>query len=178
MEKKEIRLEMIQRRLSMSNTEVSKKSAEILEKLENLSEFKEAKVIMAYYPVRNEVDVKRILSLKDKVILLPKCISKRKMIAVKFSSFEEIKKGIFDIPEPLSDEPYNGEIDLILVPGLAFDERLYRLGYGLGFYDEFLRNRKSLKIGLAYDFQIVKEIPFSNEDVKMDIVISERRILR
>lgn len=176
--KEEIRKVMLKKRLSMEEKEVDEKSEMIIEKLENMIEFKKSKVIMAYYPIRNEVDTRRILEryAEDKTILSPR--TKREgIVPVKFKSLKELEKDIFGIPSPLGEE-YKGEIDLILVPGLAFDFRLYRLGYGLGYYDRFLKSLRVIKIGLAYDFQILDELPHNDGDVKMDFVITEKRILK
>ena len=87
-----------------------------------------------------------------------------------------MRKGKFGILEPTSKVSLV-DPDLVVVPGLAFDLHLHRLGYGKGYYDRFLKSTSSYKIGICFDFQIVEKIPNESHDQKMDEVISEKRIL-
>ena len=94
-------------------------------------------------------------------------------------SFDDLQKGTFGILEP-KPEAMNlvapDELDLVLVPGIAFDKRGYRLGYGGGFYDAFLAQTKSVKVGLAFDFQIVDLLPTREEDERVDLIVSEKTV--
>ena len=69
-------------------------------------------------------------------------------------------------------------MELIIVPGLVFDEKSNRIGYGKGYYDKFLSKINCYKVGLSFDFQIKKEIPFEKHDEKLNCIISEKRILK
>jgi 5-formyltetrahydrofolate cyclo-ligase len=91
----------------------------------------------------------------------------------------EILSGQFGIREPAPTcivLPLD-DLDLVLVPGVAFDRHGHRLGRGKGFYDRMLQNFKGKKIGIAFDEQIVEEIPVENNDVKMDYVLTPTRCL-
>ncbi|RLF88523.1 5-formyltetrahydrofolate cyclo-ligase, partial [Thermococci archaeon] len=91
-------------------------------------------------------------------------------------SFSELRPGKFNIMEPREaiDEEVN--LDLIVVPGVAFDESGYRLGFGKGYYDRFLRSfRETTKLGLAYEFQVLEEVPRDEGDIPVDFIITEKR---
>lgn len=89
--------------------------------------------------------------------------------------------GTFGILEPQNSEP---QISIhatqgILIPALAFDESGTRLGRGKGFYDRALQNYQGIKVGVAWDFQVAtSELPYEEHDIKMDVVITDRRILK
>jgi len=96
-------------------------------------------------------------------------------------SFDELKKGTFGILEPPQDRFRKvriSEFDLVIVPGIAFDLTGHRIGFGGGFYDSFLGSITATKIALAYEFQIVDEIPTRAEDVKIDILVTEKSVYR
>jgi 5-formyltetrahydrofolate cyclo-ligase len=99
-----------------------------------------------------------------------------------FVSGEPMERSYFGVWEPLGEEEKlisPEEIDLIIVPGLAFDRELNRLGFGRGFYDRYLSGCSAFKVGICYDAQIAEkdEIPIDCYDVKMDMVITEKEII-
>ncbi len=176
--KSEIRRMMLEKRMNMDIKEYKALSEKITEKLKSLKEFAEANVVMGYYPIKNEVDILPLLKemFAFKTVLLPKT-GKQEIVPVILKSLEDLKMGKFKIPIPKEEHEYKGKIDLILVPGLAFDLKLRRLGYGYGYYDRFLKSKEeAFKIGLAFDSQIIEEIPC--EDSRLDMVITEKRILK
>jgi len=177
--KEELRRKMLNLRLMLSEEEVENKSKAICNKIEKLEIVKNANSIMGYYPIRKEVNILPFLEKMkaEKIVLLPYSKKKSKEIIPVIFEVEFIKDEI-GIPAPKNAKVYDKEIDIILVPGLAFDISLYRLGYGYGFYDKFLRKkRNSFKIGVAYDFQVVEAIPIDGEDIKMDMIVTEKRII-
>lgn len=96
-----------------------------------------------------------------------------------YSGKESLKAGAFGILEPTEDcvaVPEN-EIDLIIVPGVAFDRQRNRLGRGKGFYDRLLSTLNVPKIGISYDFQLKDQIPVEPFDRKMDLIITEKEII-
>ena len=177
MEVQELRKSFLEKRMKMK--EVKGLSEMICRNIENLKVFKNAEKIMAYYPIKNEVDILPLIKkyLKEKTFALPKCdLNNRNLIPIKLNSLDEIKPAEFGIPIPVKEEIINpNELDLVLVPGVVFDMECYRLGYGYGFYDNFCKNLKAVKLGVAYDFQIIEKIP--KRDVRLDMVISEKRTL-
>ena len=94
------------------------------------------------------------------------------------NSMDDMKKGAYGILEPKTVRKADeNNIDVILVPGLAFDRNGGRMGFGKGYYDRLLESSKAVKIGLCYDFQILEKIPTESHDVPMNFVITEKEIL-
>ena len=86
--------------------------------------------------------------------------------------------GTYQIKEPISSEKYNKEdIEIIFIPGLAFDKRGYRLGYGGGYYDQYLSDFNGKKVGLGYFNQLVDKLESDSFDIKIDVLITEKRII-
>ena len=142
------------------------KSRKIQAKLFRLGVFKKAKAILFYISFGGEVEtlsmIKKALK-KGKKIAVPVCDKKRKVLTP--CSLTEpdtqLAGGAYCIPEPVHKELFNtGDIDLVVVPAVVFDESGNRLGRGLGYYDKFLKNLpdRICRIGLAFDFQIVKSL--------------------
>lgn len=146
--------------------------------------YKKARSIFIYVSVNSEADTRKIIekALTDgKTICVPKVISKKQgMIAVKINSLDELSPGAYNIPEPLQyDKKFDEhDIDLILLPGLAFDECGGRIGYGGGFYDKFISNtgEGTIKVGLAYDFQIFDKVTCFEYDAVIDGIITEKSV--
>ncbi|MGV8084987.1 MAG: 5-formyltetrahydrofolate cyclo-ligase [Candidatus Bilamarchaeum sp.] len=174
-QKEKIRLELLSLRDSMSEKEVSEKSSIICENLTAIPEIQSSKIIAAYFPIRNEVDIKPFIIWcikKKKTVLLP--VTKKDEIQFcKIDSLSNLKEGKFGIFEPKDKYSFDGEIDVILVPGVCFDEKMHRLGYGKGYYDKFLKNSSSYKIGICYAFQVVSELPIETFDVPLEEVVTE-----
>ncbi|KEH97840.1 5-formyltetrahydrofolate cyclo-ligase [Clostridium massiliodielmoense] len=164
-------------------TEESKKIKDdkIFNKIINSEYYKKSNVIFLYVSFQGEVDTHKLIkhSLNiGKVICVPKVISKKEgMEAIKINSFNELKNGKYDILEPkdICNKIYINDIELILMPGVAFDENGGRIGYGGGFYDRFLNKIDSRipKIALAYDFQVFENIPCEEHDIKVDGIITD-----
>ena len=95
------------------------------------------------------------------------------MTACPYEGNAKMHRGKYNIPEPTT-EPYVGDIDLILVPGVGFDKRGNRLGRGGGYYDKFITRlgRKTLLVGVGYDFQLVEEVPANRWDKRLDYVVT------
>lgn len=106
-----------------------------------------------------------------KQVFLPKTVGKD-MFAVRYLG-GELEKGEFGIFEP-KGEPYEGDFDVVVVPLLAINERGYRLGYGGGYYDRFLKDKKCLKVGIGYGFQLTDEFIEDEWDEPLDEFISEK----
>ena len=142
-------------------------------------EFKQAKVIGAYFALGSEVNTDLIIEQArtlGKTIALPR-VEGDEVSFYKVSSLEFLVKGRFGIMEPL---PYHrlDKMDLIMVPGIAFDKKGYRLGYGKGYYDRYLSNLKPhFSIGLAYSTQLISILPHEYHDEKLHAIATEDRIL-
>ena len=113
---------------------------------------------------------------KNYLISLPKIKKNFKMDFFNWSTKDPLIINKYGIPEPISNKIVYPNI--FLVPLVAYDERLYRIGYGGGYYDRYLKKIKKIKkiitIGLAYSFQKVKNIPINKNDIKLDFIITEK----
>ena len=134
------------------------------------------KNVGGYYPYNYEFDVMQILEIFEKknfFISLPKIKEKFQMDFVKWSTKDPLVINKFGIPEPTSNKKISP--DILLVPIVAFDKQLNRVGYGGGFYDRYIQKirkaKKVLTIGFAFSFQKVKKIPVSNYDKKLDFIL-------
>lgn len=162
-----------QRRL-LSHEQVAEMSARIVTQVEQMSAFRDARTVLIYYPIHNEVDVRPLLAKYEgqKTFLFP--VTHRSSMEVRpYAGEDMMNKGRFGIPEPQT-ETYKGPIDLILVPGVVFDHHCHRIGRGGGYYDKFLSQHPlAKKIGVCYDFQLKRHtIPHSWHDRKMDRVVT------
>lgn len=138
-------------------------------------EFKKAKVIFCYVSAKGEVETKNLISelLKEKTVVVPYCTDREgHMICVKIASPDDLKEGMFGIPEPKNPIEFPKEkIDFAIVPGVAFDKEGHRLGYGKGYYDRFLKDINPFKLGVCAKKFYFDTIPHDEYDVKMDDVL-------
>lgn len=186
--KKQLRSEAIKRRNSLSPLQVAEKSASIINRLLALDEYLNARRIMVYLDFRNEVrtgdlvaramaDAKSLsvpVTDRAKVSLTPSLI-------INFPGDQQPGPwGILE-PKPQALRPLDpAELDVVITPGVAFDLSGYRIGYGRGYYDRFLRRTGAgtIYIGLAYDFQVLPDIFPGPHDIPVHIIITEDRIIR
>ena len=117
-----------------------------------------------------------------KIIGLPRIIDSKRIAFFKImeKSLEEIKftKGKYGILENVISDSILKEMDLLIIPGIAFDLQGNRIGYGKGYYDRFLSSRKiNYIIGLAFENQIIKKIPHTEYDIPVDLLFTEKRII-
>lgn len=182
MDKNTARQSIKKLRSELSRDEVLQKSQIICEKVLFLEEFKNAKNILAYNDFKNEVSTKyfckEALNL-GKNVFLP--VVKGEDIIIGEYNSESFKISGFGIKEPdiSRDCIEQSKIDLCIVPGIVFDEKMQRAGFGRGYYDRFFaENNACVKIAFAYDFQVVEELECESHDVPMNIIVTEKRILR
>lgn len=181
-EKHLIRKRALDQRLKENKKTLQRSGHEIIKKLLITKAFQKAKNILFYMPIKNEVNTKPLIELilkKNKNILVPRVENEQKMNAYKIFSLKDLEKGAFGILEAKKTcKKFRKEnIDLVIVPGVAFDINGHRIGFGEGYYDVFLSNIKAKKIALAYDFQIVKNIPDEEHDIKMDLIITPTKTI-
>ena len=170
--KKELRKEILYLRDNLEDR--YNKSMIIKNKIMDLDIYKKSKVIAIYSSMKSEVDTKELIKdslLIGKKVVLPKIVSKNKMIFILINENTIYEKNSFGVLEPVGEE-YQ-DIDLMILPGVAFDKNNNRLGYGRGYYDKYLKDKDIYKIGICYKEQIVKELPIEDFDIKMDLVITD-----
>ena len=138
------------------------------------------KIIGGYYPYNHEVNTLKILEKFEKLnyqISLPKIKKNSQMDFFKWSVKDLLSINKYGIPEPITDKIVYPNI--LLVPMVAFDKHLNRVGYGGGFYDRYLERVKKIKnimtIGLAYSFQKVQKIPVNKYDIKLDFIVTNEK---
>ena len=160
--------------LALSSFERIEKEITIFAQLEQLQEFKNAKHILCFWALPDEVNTSMLIRTweKEKKFYLP-VVKNTELVIKPYSSSKELQQGVFAIQEPRTDSEVSlSDIDLIIVPGVAFDELGHRLGRGKGYYDRLLQHTTTTKIALAYSEQIYESIPTELHDIKMDIVVS------
>ena len=158
---------------------VSKKLSydlDICEKLKQLVLKENYKTVHLYLPMGNEIDITPFIEfcLANKVIVVaPKTLPKRKLQNLVLNAIDAVEAGVFGTTHPANTVEYVGDYDLIVIPGLAFDNDNYRLGYGGGYYDNFIVNHpKANKVGLFYPFQEVNQVPIEAHDLPLDQVLT------
>ena len=154
----------------------------LLQRLMALSVYQKASCVLSYVSFGTEADTLRILDrvLADgKALYVPKCVpNTNRMVFYRISALRDLSPGAYGILEPKEAEAYQDEANaLCLVPGLAFSADGARLGYGKGYYDTFFAQHLVLKLGLCYDFQLVPQVPTQPHDVRMDGILTDKRLV-
>jgi len=179
--KAEIRKRILKQRNALSREEACAKSMLIFSGLCKLSKYQNAKTVLAYMDYKNEVMTCEFIKkcrCDGKRVVLPK-VDADALLLYKINDVEtDTLPGFKGIPEP-NCAILNGidpeEIDLAVIPGVAFDYNKHRVGYGAGYYDRFLSRLRPdcFKAGVAYSLQMVDVIPAGMYDIPMDIVVTE-----
>ena len=174
-EKAALRQMLLEKRDSTSFDLIQIHSESIHSRLKKIRAFSNANSIGCYYSIGSEVQTEPIildLLSQKKHVSLPKMVDDI-IIFRTIKNFDRLEKGNFGILEPKDDWPEEKSFDVILVPAIGLTKDGIRLGYGHGYYDKFLADKSVTKIALTYNKQIVKSIPSSDHDIKMDWIISE-----
>jgi 5-formyltetrahydrofolate cyclo-ligase len=161
-------------------------SRRILERVFNLAEYDVAKTVLFYIDARSEVRTRPAIGqalASEKTIAVPYCVGDE-LELFRLASMDELAPGAFGVLEPKPElrpaakRVEAGDLDLVIVPGVAFDRRGGRLGHGAGYYDRLLRRRRAdaATIGLAFERQVFDEIPMAPHDVRMDVVVTETSV--
>lgn len=187
MDKEAIRRQMLFKRKEMSREEAEQKCRTIFDYLLELPEYQESTHLMTYVSFQQEVSTLDLLALrfaKRQPTSVPFCMTAaRDLYAMEIDGMEDLAESTFGLLEPL---PGHGRIqapsgiDLVILPGLAFDVKGNRIGFGAGYYDRFLARLPShaVKIALAFAFQVLPEVPRCPWDIPADMIVTEQGILR
>ena len=172
-EKELIREKIKKKKQQLTDKEKEIEAANVFEKIEALPEFINAHNIMIYWSMPDELPTHDFIIRwsKKKTMLLP-VVKGEDMLIKPFSTKEELKQGSLGIWEPDTQKEYLNSIDLVIVPGVAFDRNKSRLGRGKGYYDRYFINKRIVKIGVCFDFQLLESIPIDSFDIKMDKVVT------
>ena len=181
-QKSEIRARLKEIRAAIPAESRQNHNENITRRLLNLEEIASAGTIFIYISYASEVDTYALIEhfLKEgKILAVPKIINSGHMIATRFTHWEDLKPGQLGILTPASNDPYDGEIDIAITPGLGFTQEGYRLGYGRGYYDQWFAGHKTTKkIALAYEAQVINEIPVGDNDIPVNMIVTEKRIIK
>jgi 5-formyltetrahydrofolate cyclo-ligase len=178
MDKSKLREFFKRLRASQNLEEWQKRSERICQWLLSSEFYKGSKGIAFFHYINKEVNLCPAMAkaLAEKEVYLP-CtnLRERTLIFRRLFEFSELVEGAFGIPEPPRENSTLApeDLDLILVPGLAFDRNKERLGYGGGFYDRVLAQTGAIKIGVAFSFQIVHTLPHEPYDQRVDWILTE-----
>jgi 5-formyltetrahydrofolate cyclo-ligase len=167
------------KRASLLPDQVEANSRLISSKLNVLEPLVNARSIMGFANIGNEVDLSFFLEEQadqGKTILLPRMEPQGALAAIEFTGWQHTRPGAFKIREPLGPEISAADIDAVIVPGLVFDGHGYRLGYGKGYYDRFLEglSNKTFVCGVCYDFQVVDNVCPHAGDIPVHWIVTEK----
>jgi len=181
-----LRKHLLEKLLSLTQAEIKRRSKNVEQSIYNWFLYKKSKVIMVYYPLKGEVNflgmIRKVLGKKE--VCFPVVdLKNSKLIPYKIKDLEsDFVTGPYGIKEPSTDraeECLSDDIDIVFIPGLAFDVSRNRLGRGKGFYDRFIRTLggRTKTVGVAFDFQIIKDLPVSiPQDQRLDFIVTEHEI--
>lgn len=180
-EKSILRKEISARKKQFSSEQLNSWSEQIMEKLSTTDLFQQARCIAIYHALPQEVQTAVFIEkwYQQKKLALP-LVQGDDLLFLPYTGKDSIQKGSFGILEPIvtkDSESVESEIDLIVVPGVAFDRQHNRMGRGRGFYDRLLSTLHVPTIGICFDFQLLAEIPTEPFDKKMDLIITENEII-
>ncbi|QJT10414.1 5-formyltetrahydrofolate cyclo-ligase [Oceanidesulfovibrio marinus] len=186
--KDELRQRFRAMRASLPAEQSAAKSRRAQEHILDLRHWREAQTVLLYVGCRGETATDLLLQSawqEQKTVLLPRCLpaTPGEMELACVRSQHDLAPGLYSIPEPdpTTCSPVEPErVDLIVVPALAFDRRGFRLGQGGGYYDRLLVSQpytKSLAIGLAFDFQVVRSLPVDGWDRPVAAVASDKELI-
>lgn len=186
MNKKLIRRDILGKRANLGKNDHNKLSKKIIDNIYNSPYYKNAKTIMTFISFGDEVDTHDFIKEsieKGKIIVIPISIPETKELKLSHvKDFRELEVGYYDILTPKKEfirlvDP--NSVDLIIVPGVAFDREGYRIGYGGGYYDRFLSkiSKEVPKISIAFDLQLVDKVPREDFDIPVDYIFTEKEII-
>ncbi len=185
----QLRKEILAKRNKITEQEISAKSMAIQQRLLSLDELRNHQTIFVYVSFRSEVAtltlIDALIDMGKKVIVPITRVEEKRLDAIRIvDRLTDLEPGYCNIPEPKEElcrtkEVSPEEIEVILLPGSVFDERGGRFGYGGGYYDRFLAKvPTAVRIGLAFDLQIIEKAPLQDHDEILDLVLTETRVIR
>lgn len=174
-----------QKRQAITGKERENMDSNILNRVTRLNQYKNAKLVLAYVSVRDEVDTRNLINraLQDgKKVAVPRCVPDTRLMEFYYiNSLDELEPGMFGVDEPV---PEKAELvtdfsnSVCILPGICFDKKGFRLGYGKGYYDRFLCNYECSTIGLCYSVCTRFNLIHGKYDRRADIVVTEKYVNR
>lgn len=174
MNKSDFRKELLKKRKLLKSEEFDKKVIQNVIKFLKLNNLKS---LLCFVSLSYEIDTSDILNDKNFNIAVPRVFGEN-MEFFKFLSFEDLEIGNFGVREPKNSEKVQkNDYDCCIIPGLSFSRDGKRIGYGKGYYDKYLKDYKNIKIGICYSDMLNDNIPVDENDVFMDVIITEKDVI-
>lgn len=171
-QKKTLRPKMLVKRARLNRKAKKEYDQWICDTLWHTIEEQNYKTVHCYLPMGTEINITLLIEKmleKNITVVVPKTLPKPKMQNLVLRSFNDLEDGVFGTKHPANAEEFSGVYDLIIVPGLAFDDANYRLGYGGAYYDNFLVHHPNTpKVGIFYPCQKVENVPLEPHDIQLD----------
>jgi 5-formyltetrahydrofolate cyclo-ligase len=173
MDKSKLRERYRNVRESLSAVRVAEESAAVCRRLASMALVREAETVMAYLAFNNEVDLSLVFELLPDIEWVLPRIEGERMILHPYEP-ERLVRHPFGMLEPPADAPVVDprDLDVVLVPGVSFDPRGGRLGFGGGFYDRFLVGTSATRVGICHDGCLAEQLPCADHDRRMDWVVT------
>lgn len=177
MTKPEIRRLMRQLKAELSDEQKESLSQEVFAKIENCDAFKNARNVMLYHSLPDELPTHEVVVkwTLNKKVYLPRC-NGDELDVVKFQP-QTMQTGSFNIIEPQGEPVDKNLMDLVIVPAVAFDGKGGRVGRGKGYYDRLLNGCNATKIVVGYPFQLIEEVPAEEHDIKMNYIVTPDKFI-
>ena len=165
-----LRQTLLTQRLALSPSMVFSYSQSLIKQIIALPSFQRARVIGLYAPIKNEPDLRPLIN-QGKVVLLPKVVGDT-LIYGRWKNNDVLVKSSLQILEPNTDHDESHLLDLLIIPGVAFDRLGNRLGFGKGYFDRYLASKRPpLVIGVCYPFQLQPKLQVTKDDMNVDLVL-------
>ena len=165
-----LRQTLLTQRLALSPSMVSSYSQSLMKQIIALPAFQQAKVIGLYSPIKNEPDLTPLIT-RGKLVLLPKVVGDS-LIYGQWKQGDTLMKSPLNIFEPKTNKDDSQMLDLLIIPGVAFDRLGNRLGFGKGYFDRYLASKRPpLVIGVCYSFQMQPTLQVTKDDMNVDLVL-------
>lgn len=180
-QKQQLRKEMLAYREQLPKEQIQSASAQVCRQLVELPQYQQAKKILFYMAIKNEIDLMPLMEqawLERRQVILPR-VNGKVLECVQVDKQDALQKSSFGIPEPKTGKMIDpGQIDLVLVPGIAFDVQGYRLGFGAGHYDRLFSQYPHLKrVGILEHGQLVPTIYPEPHDQSMHLLVTSQQVL-
>jgi 5-formyltetrahydrofolate cyclo-ligase len=175
--KKEERLVFLAKRKELDQKTHEAESQNVSKQIIDFIRVKKPNTVHSFLPMGDEINILPVLEfcLSEKIDLFcPETLPQRKLRHLKLKNLTALENGRFGTQHPSGNMEHHGDFDLIIVPALAFDPQGFRLGYGGGYYDNFLSTSKAFKIAPAFTFQCVEKLNLARHDEKVDLVFSPK----
>lgn len=172
-----MRMRSLRRKLSAE--EIDLLSDALCVRVRRTAAYQAARTVMLYWPAKGEISPLPLLTDSGKRFYLPRVEAPGEMSARLYTGRDGLEKGAYGIPAPRADAPETdaSQLELVIVPGVAFTRAMERIGQGGGYYDRFLARTDACRMAVAYDFQMVKRVPQHGRDARMDILITPTKTL-